>query len=534
MARATDDRFERRCEAHFGDRVFRCFVNRPRSVPALFAAAVDRAPEGDALSFEGERLSYRRLSDAVDRVAANLAAWGVRPGDRVALLLGNRFPFVYALLGALRLGAIAVPLSTRDQRPGLSFIINSCRASVLIFDAELVDRAPRGAEVASLRYRFAVGGEAPGASAFEQLLEAGPSRPPLPEAGEEDTAVILYTSGTTGQPKGAMLTHLNLIHSVMHYEESMALGTGERSLLAVPASHVTGLVAIILTMIRVAGCTVIMREFDARAFIALAAAERVSHTLMVPAMYNLCLLRGGFSSADLSAWRVGGFGGAPMPEATIARLAEVLPDLRLMNIYGATETTSPATTMPFDMIAERADSIGRSVPCGDIRIMDGEGREMPDGQPGEIWIAGPMVVPGYWDDADSTAANFTAGYWRSGDIGSRDREGFIYLLDRKKDMINRGGYKVYSAEVENVIAHHPGVAECAAVGQADPVLGEKIHVFISADNPALTAHEVREFCRLRLADYKIPDFVTLQSGPLPRNANGKLMKRELRERMARP
>lgn len=527
-----DGRFGMRYEAHFGDRVFRCFKERPESVLSMFAEAAKKSPEADALAMDGEHLSYRELAHRVERVAANLSALGVAPGDRVALLLGNGFHFVYGLLGALRLGAIVVPLSTRDQRPGLTFIVDSCGASVLLFDAELADRAPTGNQVGSLEHCFAVGGPVEGIPSFDELLSEGAPAPALPEACEEQTAIILYTSGTTGKPKGAMLTHLNLIHSVMHYEQTMALEPGERSVLAVPASHVTGLVAVILTMMRVRGCTVMMRQFDARAFIALAGAERMTHSLIVPAMYNLCLLRGDFDSVDLRRWRIGGFGGAPMPESTIARLAEVLPDLRLVNVYGATETTSPTTVMPLGMTSVRPDSIGQVVPCGDIRIMDETGREVPDGESGELWIAGPMVVPGYWDSPEVSAANFTAGYWRSGDIGSRDSDGFVSIFDRKKDMINRGGYNVYSAELENVIAHHPGVVECAAVGHPDPVLGEKIHVFITSRDPELDAEQIRAFCCERLADYKIPDFVTLQTDPLPHNANGKLIKRELRERVA--
>lgn len=532
MVWPNDGRFDTRYEAHFGNRVFRCFVHRPYSVLEMFVDAVKKAPDADALAAEGEHLSYRNLALRSDRVAANLAARGVKAGDRVALLLGNGLHFVYGLLGAMRLGAIAVPLSTRDQRPGLAFILESCEASVLLFDVELADRAPTREQVTSLRHRFAVGGPVQGAAPFEELLAEGAPVPPEPGVKEEHTAVILFTSGTTGKPKGAMLTHLNLIHSVMHYEQAMELRRGERSVLAVPASHVTGLVAIILVMIRVGGCTVMMRQFDARGFIALAGAERVTHTLIVPAMYNLCLLRGDFASVDLSNWRIGGFGGAPMPEATIARLAEVLPNLKLMNAYGATETTSPTTAMPFSMTARRPDSIGQVVACGDVRIMDDAGREVPDGESGEIWIAGPMVVPGYWNNPEITAANFTAGYWRSGDIGSKDREGFVAIFDRKKDMINRGGYNIYSAELENVIAHHPGVVECAVIGQPDSVLGEKTHVFITVNDPQLDAEQIRNFCRQRLADYKIPDFVTLQADPLPHNANGKLTKRELRERVA--
>ncbi len=500
---------------------------------AMLDATIETAGEADALIFENERFDYRQLGYQADQVAANLSARGVCAGDRVAVLVGNGLEFVQSLFGVLRLGAIVVPLNIREQRDGLSFILDSCTASALIFDAELADKRPDEGAVPTLRHRFVVGGvvggDSDGAEPFDALLsEDVPGIPPV-AVDEEDTAVILYTSGTTGRPKGAMLTHLNIIHSVMHFEHAMAFGQGERAILTVPASHVTGLVANILTMVRVAGCSIIMREFDAAAFIRLAAAEHATYSIMVPAMYNLCLLRADFESVDLSAWPIGGFGAAPRPEATIPRFHEKLPNLQLVNAYGSTETTSPTTSMPPEFTAVHPDSVGRPLACADVRIMDDEGNEVGAGESGELWISGPMVVPGYWNNPEATAANFFAGYWRSGDIGAIDAEGFVRILGRKKDMIIRGGYNIYSAELENLLYDCPGVAECAVVAQPDPVLGEKIHVFICYSDPALSEAHIKNFCAERLADYKTPDFVTLQEAVLPRNANGKVIKRNLRD-----
>jgi acyl-CoA synthetase (AMP-forming)/AMP-acid ligase II len=309
----------------------------------------------------------------------------------------------------------------------------------------------------------------------------------------------------------------------------MRLTAADRSLLAVPASHVTGLVAIILAMYAVGGCVVMLREFKARAFLELAARERMTHTLVVPAIYNLCLREPDFDRFDLSAWRVGGFGGAPMPEGTIRALAERLPGLTLMNAYGATETTSPTTIMPMGRQAENLDSVGAVVPCGDVRVMDDSGREVASGGSGELWIAGPMVVPGYWDNPEATAREFAGGYWKSGDIGSIDAAGFVRVFDRKKDLINRGGYKVYSAEVESVLSLHPLVVESALVAVPDPVLGEKTRAIVVARDAGCDADALRAHCAQHLADYKVPDFFTLRTEPLPRNANGKLLKRALRD-----
>lgn len=519
-------------ESHFGGRRVRCFAGRPRGVDQMLREAVARNGEGDAVVADGVRVFYAELDGIVGRVAANLEAAGVSPGDRVALLLSNRPEFIYVLFAAVRIGAIVVPINVREQTPELSYILDHCGAKVLVHDAAIADRLPPPEDLPALTHRFSAGGDTTGSRLFDELLDgpASPTAAHVPD--EEDVAVILYTSGTTGRPKGAMLTHFNICHSVMHFETCMALTEADRSVLAVPASHVTGLVANILTMVRVAGCNLILPEFDARKFLEFAAAERMTYSILVPAMYNLCLLRADFADFDLSAWRIGGYGGAPMPEATIADLADKLPGLILMNAYGSTEVTSPATLMPMGETALRPDSVGRTVPCGEIRIVDENGRDLPRGKAGEIWIGGPMTVPGYWDDAARTEEGFSGGFWKSGDVGSMDEDGYVRLHDRKKDMIIRGGYNIYSAELENALSHHPGVIECAAVARPDPVLGEKIQVFVRAASQGVTADDLRSFCAERLADYKVPDFVTFLNDPLPRNANGKVLKNTLRERAA--
>ncbi|HET7671005.1 MAG TPA: class I adenylate-forming enzyme family protein, partial [Burkholderiales bacterium] len=419
-------------ERHFGDRIVRCFAERPRSVYDAFLAAVRARPGAEALVCGATRLSYGQLAERAGRVAAWLASAGVRKGDRVALLLGNRVEFATALLGILHLGAIAVPIGTRLQNPEIEYIVGHCGARVLLHESSL---AARVSGVAAAR--------------FHEPFAEGDSAPPAAGVEEEDTAIILYTSGTTGRPKGAMLTHFNIVHSLLHFQYCMGLGPQDRTMLAVPASHVTGVVALMLTAWNAHGALVVMPEFKARDYLELASRERITHTILVPAMYNLCLLDPQFDRYDLSAWRVGGYGGAPMPQATIAALAQKCPSLGLMNAYGATETTSPATMMPPALTAAHSDSVGLTVPCGEIVVAES----------GELWIRGPMVVPGYWDNPEATAQSFVDGYWRSGDVGSKDAGGFVRVFDRLKDMINRGGYKVFSVEVENVLGHHPAVLE---------------------------------------------------------------------------
>ena len=516
-----------RLEAHYGDRVVRCFAQRPRSLHALLANAVDTHPEREAIVCGDTRLTWRQLGDQSACLAAGLAQRGIGAGDRVAMLVGNRAEFVTMLFAIAHLGAISVPISIREQTPGLAYMINNCAAAMIVHEADLADRLPLAADVPSVRARVSFGA-CEGSESYDAMLASEGAGAPATVL-EEDIASIMYTSGTTGNPKGAMLTHLGIVHSSMHYAIAMGLTAFDVSIAAVPLSHVTGLVAMVATMVHCAGKLVIMPAFKAADFLEMASRERMTHTLMVPAMYKLCQLQPDFERHDLSAWRVGAYGGAPMPVATIDSLARIVPGLVLMNCYGSTETTSPSTLMPQGETAAHSDTVGQALACAQIAVFDDDGREVPHGTLGEIWIKGPMVVKGYWGNPLATAANFTGGFWHSGDIGSIDSDGYVKVVDRMKDMINRGGYKIYTIEVENALYAHPAVVECAVVAKPCLVLGERVHAFVALREPGVTAQALTAHCAALLSDYKVPESFSLSETPLPRNANGKLVKRELRD-----
>lgn len=521
-----------RREAWFGDRVIRCFADRPDHLASLLDDAVARRPDGEALICGERRLTWREARDEAGRIAIALARRGIEAGSRVALLLGNDLAFPLVSHAAWLLGAVIVPISTREQRPGITWIVGHSGATVLVCDAALLDRVPAMADVPALRHVVVA---EPGHSPFldESLTQHAAELPAGAPRDEASLAAILYTSGTTGRPKGAMLTHFNIIQSTLHYQTAFDLHEGERCCITVPLSHVTGLVALFAVALKLAGPLVIVPQFKADQFLALAERERIAFTLMVPAMYVLCLLDPTLAQRDLSSWRIGGYGGAPMTPATIDRLAATLPQLGLSNCYGATETTSPATIMPPALTREHPDSVGLPVACAEVIVVDAEGRELPAGEVGELWLKGPMVVPGYWDDPQATAQNLTAGHWHSGDLGRVDADGFVYVMDRQKDMLNRGGYKIYSVEVENVLARHPAVIEAAVVARPCPVLGERVHAFVTLSDERLLAEvdaaALRSFCATDLTDYKVPETFTIGHEGLPRNANGKILKRALRQ-----
>jgi long-chain acyl-CoA synthetase len=513
-----------RLVARFGDRVVPAFCDRPKSIWAMVAEAAAANPDGEALVCGVSRMTWREVARRSAQIAAGFDKLGLVSGDRVAVLLGNRIEFPLTMFAAARAGLVTVLLSTRQQKPEIAYVLTDCGAKLLIHEAALSDRLPDARDVPELTHRIAVNDE--GTSPFAALVDNAPAQAPA-DVGEEDTAMILYTSGTTGRPKGAMLAHCNVIHSAMIFATCLELTSADRSIAAVPLAHVTGVVANIMSMARCAGALIIVAEFKAAQYLEIAARERITYTVMVPAMYNLCLLQADFDRHDLSAWRIGGYGGAPMPIGTIEKLAAKIPGLKLINAYGSTETTSPSTLMPGELTAAHLDSVGLPCPGAQIIVMDADGREQPRGEVGEIWICGAQVIKGYWNNPKATAESFTGGFWHSGDLGSIDADNFVRVFDRQKDMINRGGLKIYSAEVESVLASHVSVVESAIVAKPCPVLGERVHaVVVTRDD--VSSETLRAWCAERLSDYKVPETIDLTAEPLPRNANGKVMKRQLR------
>jgi len=513
---------------HHWDRVITCYAQRPPNVNAMISQSFEISAERTAVVEGPIRLSYVELEQAVGRLSVALAAKGVVQGDRVAVMLPNQLEAVLSVLAIARIGAVVVPLGTRLRAPEIQYIFEDAEPVAIIHSALFTADIPANGPVASMRFEC-------GSAAWDAMLNvdiASEAEMPAVAIDEHDAFGIIYTSGTTGKPKGAVLTHFNVVHSCLHWEDAHQLTRQECTLFCVPWSHVAGLCGVLLPFLGVGATLVLMAEFKRREFLEVAQKEKITHALMVPAMYGLCLLEPDLDAFDLHTWRIGAYGSAPMPEPTIQRFAKAFPALQMCNCYGATETTSPATMMPRGEGVNHAESIGKAVPCGDIRVMDDTGKELPSGQEGELWIGGPMVVPRYWRNPEGTAASFVAGYWKSGDIGAVDAEGYVRIADRKKDMVNRGGFKVYPAEVESVLAGIDGVIEAAVIGHPDEILGEAVIAFLNVSAHVIGGIDegtVRQFCAQRMADYKVPSRVVVGVTALPRNANGKIQKAELRE-----
>ena len=511
-------------ELHFNHRVIPTFKNREKNFWQAFIKNTKKYPSNKAITDNKKIISYQELSDLVSRLSNCFHELKLKKKHRICVLFENSWPLIVYILAGLRNGVIVVPLNPKSSKFENELIINDCAASYIFSEKTLKNNLPTLDKLKSVQNILY----------FDELklkkykvLSTNKSI----SVDEEDTAFILYTSGTTGKPKGAMITNLNIIHSCIHFKKHFKLTKEDNSILVVPASHVTGLIAHIMTILYSGGTLILMKSFNVKDFLTLAEKEKLSYLIMVPAMYNLCIHKEDLSKYNLSKWRIGCFGGAPMPIGTIKKLKELLPNLILVNAYGSTETCSPATLMPLEYNENLIASVGKPVSTGKIIVMNDDNQEVKIGEVGEFWISGPMVIPGYWKNTKKSSEEFIDGFWKSGDLGYKDENGFFYIVDRKKDVINRGGYKVYSSEIENLISLSGLVIEVAIIPYKDPILGEKIHAVVLSKSGNDILNKLKNICLENLSEYKQPDYWSFLTKDLPKNKNGKVLKSLLIEEM---
>jgi acyl-CoA synthetase (AMP-forming)/AMP-acid ligase II len=473
----------------------RRYTGLPQNLVQMLRAAVDAQPDAEALvELGGERITYRQLWDRASRVAGGLRAAGVAPGDRVANRLGNGNDWVYAFWGTLLAGAVVVPVNTRFAPPEVRYVVEDSGAAYVVEpDSALPDGEPLT----------------------------------VTDQAHTDLAGIFYTSGTTGFPKGAMTTHENFLSNVETCLRCLGLPREESlsTLISVPLFHVTGCNSQLLVVTAVAGTAVIMPTFEVQAFLRAIEDERISVLTTVPAIYWLALQQPNFADVDTSSVRALSYGGAPIAPDLVHRLQAAFPTARVGNGFGLTETASVSTYLPDEYAAEHADSVGFPAPVVDLDVAEPD----PGTGVGELLIRGPNVVAGYWGKPEQTAETFVDGWLHSGDLARIDDEGLVFIVDRKKDMINRGGENVYCVEVENALAAHPAVSEVAVVGVPDSMMGEKVGaVVVPLPGRDLDPQELLAFAKEHLADFKVPQYVSVRTDPLPRNPGGKVLKPPLR------
>jgi acyl-CoA synthetase (AMP-forming)/AMP-acid ligase II len=482
-----------------------------RTVGGLLVQAARRWPDADALIEDGTVLTHAQAAAAAGRVARRLQARGVRPGDRIALALPNGWKYAVAYYGAVLTGAVAVLVNTRFAPPEIEYVLADSGASFVVTDAELAPRVPPACPHWDV----------------DELVAPGPDDgdgewPGLSAAGT-DVANILYTSGTTGRPKGAMQTHGNLVFNAGTVASVFGVTAADRTLVVAPMFHATGIASQLVGFGAHGAARVFQPRFRPAGMREALTAHRITFFAGVTAMIHLMLADPGFDPADLPALRTVCFGGAPVAPAFLAEAVERLPGVTFANVWGLTEATSIVTCALGDEWEKRPWSVGRPVPGVEVAVSAG----------GELCVRGPVVTAGYWNRPQATAEAFRAelagggGWLRTGDVGRIDADGYVQVLDRLKDMIIRGGENIYSLEVESALAQHPRIAEVAVVGVPDPVFGERVRaVAVLRPGETLALEELRAWAGPRLAGYKQPAELVI-TGELPRNANGKVMKKQL-------
>jgi len=479
----------------------------------------------------GLRYSYRRLNERANRLAHALRhQLAVRKGDRVAVLARNRLEYLDAIFATGKLGAILVPLNWRLTGAELAYMLDDCTPRILIAEAEfgsVVSELRAGSTIETV---ITLDGKQDGnvdALPYVDLLRGAADGAVYEDVGLEDPHLILYTSGTTGRPKGAVLPHRVMVWNSLNTNVCWDLCAGDVSVIHTPFFHTGGINVLTIPILHTGGAMVLMREWNPRRCLELIEQERVTIFFAVPTMFQMLLDTPSFAGTDLGSVRFFISGGAPCPVPLIeAYQARGVP---FRQGYGLTEVSVNCFTLNPEDAIRKAGSVGRPIFHLDARLVDDEGHDVAPGQVGELWLQGPTTCAGYWNNQEATAQVITDGWFHTGDMARIDAEGYYFIVDRKKDMFISGGENVYPAEIENVLYQHEAVAECAIVGVPDSVWGEVGRALVVVrPGMTLTEEEVIEHCRQRLARYKSPKTV-LFLPELPHNAAGKVHKAVLRE-----
>ncbi len=520
----------------------------------MFQASARRAPHAVAIRYFDGQLTFAELEEQSGALAAGLAWAGFAPGDRLAVYTQNNPAFIIGLLAAWKAGGAAVAVNPMNKARELAYLLADSGATALLCLDELYDTVAREViaagetQVHTVITCSALDGQSRDDPRLfadarrtrpegtldltETIRRYAGEQPPPPQLRPADVAILTYTSGTTGVPKGAMNTHANLVFNAQAYRDWMSLTPRDVVLGVAPLFHITGLVGHVALAMLLPCPLVLAHRFHPEVVLDAIREHRPTFTVGAITVFIALSNVPGASREDFSSLRVVYSGGAPIAPA-VTEAFEKLTGLYIHNIYGLTETNSPSHAVPLGARApvdpnSGALSVGVPVFSTVVRILDDDGEEVPAGEIGEIATSGPQVVPGYWNKPEATAAALPGGELRTGDVGFMDADGWFYLVDRKKDMINAAGYKVWPREVEDVLYGHPAVREAAVVGVPDAYRGETVKAFVSLKPGAsATAEEIIEYCKANMAAYKYPRSVEFID-ELPKTTTGKILRRELR------
>ncbi|WP_285889349.1 o-succinylbenzoate--CoA ligase [Neobacillus niacini] len=483
-----------------------------------------RFPSNIAYTFLYQSTTYAELDHEVDCVAAGLSAAGIRKGDKVALLLGNCPEFVTAYYGILRAGGVVVPINPTFTSGEISYILSNSHTKAVITDASLESTISQLKEqlehLKIVIYTESIKSELSWEIVFQEANDIFVS----PSIQEDDLAVILYTSGTTGKPKGAMLSHRNMVSNVASLSRLTELTEEDRIITVLPMFHVFSLSVCINMPIACGGTIVIVPKFSPAEVINTIRREKASLFAGVPTMFSFMLQVPGATAEDFSSIRACFSGGASIPVELLHRFEEKY-NVRIIEGYGLSET-APVTAFNPLRGTRKPGSVGIDIPDVKNKVVDPDGIEVPRGEIGELIVKGPNVMMGYLGMPEATFSALKNGWFYTGDLARMDEEGYIYIVDRKKDMIIVGGYNVYPREVEEVLYQHPAIVETAVIGMKDKDFGEIVKAVVVSNDESITKDDILHFCQDKLAKYKLPRQVEFMK-ELPKNSTGKILKRAL-------
>ncbi|MFJ9716998.1 acyl-CoA synthetase [Streptomyces sp. NPDC101213] len=490
------------------------------TVDGVLRRSARRTPARVAVEYRDRTWTYGELDEAVSRAASVLLGRGLAPGDRVAAYGHNSDAYLVAFLACARAGLVHVPVNQNLTGDDLAYLVGQSGSTLVLTDPGLAGRLPDGVRTLPLRDAD---------DSLLALLAAAPAHDG-PEPRSEDLVQLLYTSGTTALPKGAMMTHRALVHEYLSAITALDLSAGDRPAHSLPLYHSAQMHVFLLPYLAVGATNVILDAPDGDRLFDLIEAGRVDSLFAPPTVWIGLAERPDFGTRDLGGLRKAYYGASVMPVPVLERLRERLPGLAFYNCFGQSEIGPLATVLAPDEHEGRMDSCGRTVLFVDARVVDGDGEDVPDGTPGEIVYRSPQLCEGYWDKPEETAEAFRDGWFHSGDLAVRDAHGYFTIVDRVKDVINSGGVLVASRQVEDVLYTHEAVAEAAVVGLPDEKWIEAVTAVV-VPRGEVTEDELVAHARERLAAFKAPKRVLFVDG-LPRNASGKILKRELRDRFS--
>ncbi len=508
----------------------KAFRERPKTVVEMLENTVKIHPGAEGFIADGRRLTYSQFDVLVNTIASGLERHGTKRGDHVAVLLGIQLEMPLTFFALMKLGAVIVPLNTRFKGEELAYEINDSESKILIVDEEFWPFIESvRSQLSAVEKIFVNGARTPtGTLPFALLRDHEETTFTRATMDESDDVAIMYTSGTTGKPKGAILHQRGFVLTAMLVSDFLRYRPGDKIICCVPLFHITGLAMVMMSPIYSGVACVYLRTFKTKDFLEIMSREKVSQYAGVINIIWLMINHPDFDKYDFSSFRSAMIGGSPATEEMVRGIMGKLPGLEMSMGYGLTESHGTVSTTPSGDAVRKIRASGKLLALGDAKIVDDEGNEQPTGTTGEILFKGAKVFKGYWKKPEATRETVVDGWLHTGDIGKIDEEGFLYIMDRKKDMINRAGEKIYSLEVENVICSYPKVLEVAVVGVADKILGEAVKAVVALkEDQRATEDEIKQFCAKHLADFKVPQLIEFVSS-LPRNPAGKVVKTELR------